>query len=58
MGVLKQVKMGVPVVEPIRQVGISEQRLYRWKKEYREGIGPGSSDQAAAVIQPPKTVPF
>jgi putative transposase len=37
VGVLKQVEMGVPVVELIRQVGISEQseqRLYRWKKVY------------------------
>jgi putative transposase len=35
VGVLKQVEMGVPVTELIRQVGISEQTLYRWKKQYR-----------------------
>ena len=27
--------MGVPVAELIRQAGISEQTLYRWKKQYR-----------------------
>jgi putative transposase len=31
VGVLKQVEVGVPVAELIRQVGISEQTLYRWK---------------------------
>ena len=35
VGVLKQVEMGVPVAELIRQVGISEQTLYRWKKRYQ-----------------------
>jgi putative transposase len=31
--VLKQAEVGVPVAELIRQVGISEQTLYRWKKQ-------------------------
>jgi len=35
VGVLKQVEVGVPVAELIRQVGISEQTLYRWKKQYK-----------------------
>ena len=35
VGVLKQAKMGVPVAERIRQVGIAEQTLYRWKRHYR-----------------------
>jgi putative transposase len=32
--VLEQVGGGVPVGEVCRQVGISEQTLYRWKKAY------------------------
>jgi transposase InsO family protein len=32
VAVLKQAEVGVPVPELIRQVGISEQTLYRWKK--------------------------
>ena len=35
VGVLKQAELGVPVAELIRQVGITEQRLYRWKKQYK-----------------------
>jgi transposase len=31
----KQAEAGVPVAELIRQVGISEQTLYRWKKQYK-----------------------
>lgn len=34
VGVLKQAELGVPVVELIRKVGISEQTFYRWKKQY------------------------
>ena len=33
-GVLQQVGAGVPVSDLCRQVGISEQTFYRWKKEY------------------------
>lgn len=29
--VLKQAEAGIPVVELIRKVGISEQTFYRWK---------------------------
>jgi putative transposase len=35
VAVLKQSEVGVPVAELIRQVGISEQTLYRWKKQYK-----------------------
>lgn len=31
---LKQVELGLPVVDLIRQLGISEQTYYRWKKSY------------------------
>jgi putative transposase len=34
VGVLKQAEAGVPVVELIRKVGISEQTFYRWKAKY------------------------
>jgi putative transposase len=34
VGVLKQGEVGVPVADLIRNVGISEQRLYRWKAQY------------------------
>ena len=34
VAVLKQVEVGVPVVEVCRQVGVSEQTSYRWKKQY------------------------
>ncbi len=37
VGVLKQVEMGVLVAELIRQVGSSEQTLYRRKKRKRSG---------------------
>ena len=38
VGVLKQAEVGVPVVELIRKVGISEQTFYRWKAKY-VGLG-------------------
>jgi putative transposase len=31
---LKQVELGMPVADLIRQLGISEQTDYRWKKSY------------------------
>ena len=34
VGVLKQVEVGVAVVEVCRQAGITEQTFYRWKKQY------------------------
>jgi len=34
VAVVKQAEMGVPVAELIRQVGVSEQTFYRWKKQY------------------------
>lgn len=34
VAILKQAELGIPVAELIRQVGISEQTLYRWKKKY------------------------
>ncbi len=32
--VLKQAEMGMAVADLIRQIGISEQTFYRWKKQY------------------------
>ena len=34
VSVLKQAEVGVPIGELVRQVGISEQTFYRWKKQY------------------------
>ena len=37
VAVLKQAKMGLPIADLIRKVGISgitEQTFYRWKKQY------------------------
>jgi putative transposase len=31
---LKQAEAGVPLVELLRRVGVSEQTFYRWKKQY------------------------
>src|SRR5579863_4099578 len=34
VAVLKQAEAGVPLVELIRRMGISEQIFYQWKKQY------------------------
>ncbi|OFW01756.1 MAG: transposase [Acidobacteria bacterium RIFCSPLOWO2_02_FULL_60_20] len=34
VGMLKQAEVGVPVAGICRQVGITEQTFYRWKKQY------------------------
>lgn len=34
VAVLKQAELGLPVMDLIRQVGISEQTFYRWKQQY------------------------
>lgn len=34
VAVLKQAELGMPVAGILRQVGISEQTFYRWKKQY------------------------
>jgi len=47
VGVLKQVEMGMPVADVTRQLGISEQTFYRWKKAYG-GLQP---DQARELKQ-------
>jgi len=44
---LRQAEMGMPVVDLIRQLGISEQTFYRWKKAYG-GLQP---DQARELKQ-------
>jgi len=47
VAVLKQVEMGMPVADVMRQLGISEQTFYRWKKLYA-GLQP---DQARELKQ-------
>jgi putative transposase len=44
---LRQAEMGMPVADLIRQLGISEQTFYRWKKAY-SGLQP---DQARELKQ-------
>jgi len=34
VAVLKQAEAGVPLVELLRRVGVSQQTFYRWKKQY------------------------
>lgn len=34
VAVLKRAELGLPVADLIRQVGISEQTFYRWKRQY------------------------
>jgi putative transposase len=34
VAVLKQAELGLPVADLTRQVGISEQTYYRWKRQY------------------------
>ncbi len=34
VAVLKQAELGTSVADLIRQIGISEQTFYRWKKQY------------------------
>jgi putative transposase len=36
VAVLKQAELGMPVADLIRQIGISEQTFYRWKKQYAD----------------------
>ena len=47
VAVLRQVEMGISVADAIRQLGISEQTFYRWKKAYG-GLQP---DQARELNQ-------
>ena len=47
VAVLKQAELGLPVADVIRQVGISEQTFYRWKKQY-SGL---QSDQVRELKQ-------
>ena len=47
MSVLKQAEMGLPVKDLIRQIGITEQTFYRWKRQY----GGLESDQVRELKQ-------
>ena len=33
---LRQVESGVPIVEVCRKMGVSEQTIYRWKRQFAE----------------------
>lgn len=47
VAVLKQAEIGVPVGDLIRQVGITEQTLYRWKNQYKGLAQSGPPVQSA-----------
>ena len=47
VAILKQAELGMPVADVVRQVGISEQTFYRWKKLY-SGL---QSDQVRELKQ-------
>lgn len=47
VSVSKQADMGLPVKDLIRQVGITEQTFYRWKRQY----GGLESDQVRELKQ-------
>lgn len=47
VAVLKQAEMGMSVADLVRQIGISEQTFYRWKKQYK-GL---ESDQVRELKQ-------
>jgi putative transposase len=47
VSILKQAELGMPVADIIRQVGISEQTFYRWKKQ----CGGLQSDQVKELRQ-------
>ena len=34
VAVLKQAELGMPVADVVRQMGITEQTFYRWKRQY------------------------
>ena len=48
VAVLKQAELGLPVADLIRQVGISEQTFYRWKKEYA-GLEPAQARELKRI---------
>ncbi len=47
---LRQADTGTPVAEVTRKLGISEQTLYRWKKQYG---GFGAASASAPLLPPP-----
>ena len=47
VAVSKQAELGLPVADLIRQVGITEQTFYRWKRQY----GGLESDQVRELKQ-------
>ena len=47
VAVLKQIELGLTVAEASRQIGVSEQAIYRWKKVY----GDLESDQLRELKQ-------
>jgi putative transposase len=50
IAVVKQAELDLPVAELIRQVGVSEQTFYRWKKEYA-GLEPAQARELKQLAE-------
>lgn len=50
VAVLKQAELGMPVADIIRQIGISEQTFYRWKKQYA-GLEPDQAREYRQLVE-------
>ena len=50
VSVLKQAELGMAVSDIVRQLGISEQTFYRWKKQYG-GIMQSASVRELKILQ-------
>jgi len=50
VAVLKQAELGMPVADIIRQIGISEQTFYRWKKQYA-GLEPDQAREYRHLVE-------
>jgi transposase-like protein len=52
VAVLKQVELGMVVADACRKMGISEQTLHRWNKQY------GSLRRACHLVQVSRNTPY
>ena len=48
--ILKQAELGTPIAELIRQVGISEQTFYQWKRKFI-GLGVDQAEQLKRMAE-------
>jgi len=48
--ILKQAELGTPIAELIRQVGISEQTFYQWKRKFI-GLEVGQAEELKRMAE-------